>query len=489
MRSFCTYHPEKPAAWECESCRVAFCDACADKRPGEGSRCPKCGEPVSWLGTSNLLDPYWNRLPGIVTYPFFPTPVLLNVFLAGLLLFLHYKGFADPWVKASLLGTWFVYALSAFNRTSSGELHPPEVSLTASFRDFRLLAGQVLMFGCLAAAFHAAVRTFGLGVGILFAVMVFVYLPAMLMRLSSARHLMDALSPLGLLRVPVTLGGAYLLMIGLLAFPAGALLLFRQSPALPLPFHQGIDFFLLNTYALMALHFTGYVLLQYRERIGARPAYDELSSRAWFKKQADPAAGPLARKVDVLIREQKYDAAVSRLETATRTYGVKDLDIMDRYLQLMGLTGRTAQMLDYGRTHVTRLIAEGKKEAACNAYRLCSEKDRQFAPPAGDLMKLAGWLKTSGYPKEAVRAYAAFARVYRGDGQAAVAVFRAAEILNETFGRKNKAAKLLKGLVVQYPDHDLIPFFLNYLQQIRQQSPPVAARSQKPRPAPDHSPP
>lgn len=81
MRTFCSYHPTKPAHFSCSRCNGDYCSGCVTKRSferyGRAERyyyCPKCEGVLDRLAISNVIDPFWNRLPKLFLYPFHPRP-------------------------------------------------------------------------------------------------------------------------------------------------------------------------------------------------------------------------------------------------------------------------------------------------------------------------------------------------------------------------------------------------------------------------------
>ena len=90
MKSYCKYHPTRPAHWHCDQCDTPRCPECIETRDMGGYRqgeklhmCPQCNLPLRWLGVENIIDPFWKRLPKFFLYPFSPRPLLLMVGLSG----------------------------------------------------------------------------------------------------------------------------------------------------------------------------------------------------------------------------------------------------------------------------------------------------------------------------------------------------------------------------------------------------------------------
>jgi tetratricopeptide (TPR) repeat protein len=142
------------------------------------------------------------------------------------------------------------------------------------------------------------------------------------------------------------------------------------------------------------------------------------------------------------------------------------IEAHDRYFNLLKQKNNPEDVLVHGRTYLEKLIKAVEKSKSCNLYLECSKLDKLFTIESKYFLKLAGWLKQSGYFNEAIRAYSAFTKAYSQDPMIPNAYFRAAEIFNEQLNQKAKAKTILNGLIKKYPDHDIIPFAKNYLRGI-----------------------
>ena len=84
MKKFCDGHPTRKAHWHCSKCSALLCPECVVERGSESYGqtktehfCPKCNLPVDWIGVQNLIDPFWNRMPRIFSYPVSMQPLIL----------------------------------------------------------------------------------------------------------------------------------------------------------------------------------------------------------------------------------------------------------------------------------------------------------------------------------------------------------------------------------------------------------------------------
>ena len=476
MSIFCSYHPTRPAEWECEYCDQLLCNECIIHRrisrpAGESVYhiCPKCNREATWLGIANLLTPFWNRLPHFFVYPFFFKPLILNVVLCVLTYFFMGCGVVDVLVRFAIWGVWLKYSFASLQTTAKGNLTPPPITLDNISNNFEDVFKQLVLYLILIVGLifiTAATTPF---FGIILAVVCFTCLPAMIILLVSTGSMVQALNPVAFTVLPFRIGWGYLIMYFFLAILAGApAALFKMTapfiPGLLLPF---LIIFFQNYYTLISYNLMGYVLLQYHEEIGYDVDYEDFVTEESGSTPDVSAMSPFLNEVEIRIKDGEYEQAENMLEKEIRENSSKDLDVLGRYYELLKLGKKTSQIPVHGKLYLEELIKAEDKDTACRVFLECTRIDNQFAPSPKAFVKLAGWLKNTGHIKEAIRAYAAFNRIYSKDPMVPIVCFRAAELFNDRLGQKAKADTLLKGILKQYPDHDIIPFVESYLKKLQ----------------------
>lgn len=475
MQIFCSYHPTKPASWDCGACDSLLCEDCVVCRKvnqlgvtKEFHLCPKCNQEVKWLGVSNLLEPFWNRLPRFFIYPFSLRPLILNLILCLAMLFFSGTSLFNNLARFAIWGIWLKYSFSALQTTAKGNLNPPDVTAQNISENFQEVFKQLGIYFALAFFFGIVVNLFGKSFGILYGAIALLFLPSMIILLVSTQSLFQALNPFAFLRLPFRIGGGYLLMYFFLITLGGApvVILNLTIKFLPMAMVPIITIFFKNYYTLISYNLMGYVLLQYHEEIGYDVDYEDFAKETSKKKTPASPASPLLNEIEIHVKDGNYDQALKIIQTEININNSNDLDIFDRYYRLLKLKNMSSDMLSHGKKYIDILIESNIKSKAIEIYIECSDVDKQFAPGSKGFVKLAGWLKKAGHSNEAIRAYSTFTKIYSNDPMIPNVYFRAAEIFNERLGQKTKARNLLNGLIKKYPDHDIIPFVRNYLKGI-----------------------
>ncbi len=475
MKTYCNYHPTEPASWDCELCDIFICDDCVvskkDVQFGVTKTfhlCPKCNRRVTWMGISNVLTPFWNRLPRFFIYPFSAKPLILNIILCVSMLFFSRASLFSNLMRFVVWGIWLKYAFAALQSTARGSLIPPDISTQTLSENFEDVFKQIGIYLALIFGAGLVMGTFGKGAGILFGIFSLLFLPSMIILLVSTQSLLKALNPVAFISLPARIGWGYLNMYVFLAVLGGAPILVLNLAAKifpPLLAYLCMLFFQ-NYYTLISYNLMGYVLLQYHEEIGFQVDYEDFIKEKEGPKNIPKASSPIANEVDMHLKEANYEKALDILRTEINRNNTNDPELYDRYYQLLKIKKMTAEMVTFGKKYIDQLIVHKNESKAGDVYLECSGIDKEFILDPKQLLKIGGWLKKSGRSKEAIRVYAVFTKAYSKDPMIPMAYFRAAEIYNETLGQKQKANNMLNAVIKKYPDHEITPFIKNYLKQI-----------------------
>ena len=479
MKQFCQYHPTTPAHWYCEQCNKALCPRCVEARDMGGYHqgekmhmCPNCNRPVQWMGISNIIDPFWKRIPRFFLYPFGVRPLALMLVLSIVTTLLFQSGIIGVLTQIVVWGVAFKYAYAILQSTAGGDLTTPPLNAKTLFENFGPVVKQV---GIYIAVFFAAGVVFaqlGMVAGWIFVVSGTLFLPAMIILLVTTESLIQAINPMMFVTLAVRIGWGYLLMYFFYSILGGAPALLGQHVIQHLPpLLQLFVFTLVKLYyTFISYHLMGYVILQYHEDIGYRVDFEDFKDAETDSQQAEMEAdtpeGRLLRRVNQMIKDGEHENARTLIENETGQAGISDPVLSERYYTLLKLTGASDKLAVHGSGHLALLVQQGNKDAAVTVYRECLAAQADFAPGAAALFKIGGWLNESGDGKAAIGAFNRLTKLHPRDPLVPKSYFRAAQIFNDRLMNPQKAKNILKGLMKKFPDHDIIPFVERYLGEM-----------------------
>jgi tetratricopeptide (TPR) repeat protein len=483
MTDLCSYHPTQPAWWQCPNCAKFLCPKCIVHRKGGYTGndnfffCPKCNVPGTQLNTTNIIQPFWRRLHKCFVYPFSSVQSVLVIFGLALLstLFAH-AGFFGLLLKIIPWALMVKYAFEALRATAEGRYRPPPLTSQVLTDNLGIVFKQVALFVALALLFIFVVARMNPFFWILFGVLVFIGLPAMLIILAINDDLGQALNPVYFLGMAVRIGWGYLLLFFflLLLYSAPSALgyaVIRHMPeATRLFFWTAAN----NYYTLVTYHLMGCVILQYHERLSYPVDFGTLL--ASLHPSTAPAALPAGQAPAVaheagllndlapLIQDGDLDGAIALIKKETELR-IDDLQLSERYVHLLQMRHRDQELAEYAPRHLDLLVKAGDKDKALALFSECMGKE---GPPAAaaTLFKIGSWFNEQGNAKMAVHTFNLLTKAHPQDALIPKAYYRAAQILHEKLMNTDRAKKILTALISKYPDHEIANFARTYLKGI-----------------------
>lgn len=277
MKQYCQCHATRTAYWYCDRCMRALCPQCVDAgdmeglyRDEKGHMCSNCDSPLQWLGEGTVITPFWQRTQQFFLYPISLHPFLLMIVLAVMAALLEGPGIIGLLINAVIWGISLTYAYAVLLKTAGGDFCVPRLSGETLRHNF----GSVLkQFGIFFFVFFAAVisvRILGHLAGTLFIFFFVMFLPSMIMLLVTTNSLIQALNPIMFVTLAFRIGWGYLLMYFFIVLLGGAPALIAQYVIRYLPSASQIFIITMAQiyYTFIAYHLMGYVILQYRKKIG-----------------------------------------------------------------------------------------------------------------------------------------------------------------------------------------------------------------------------
>ncbi len=476
MTVFCKYHPTRPAHWLCPKCQTPLCPDCILKREkggyGLGTKkiylCPQCRIEADWIGASNLIEPFWQRLPVFFAYPFKAQPLSLNIILTIMVVFFGWI----PFFKFLVLAVLIKYAYMVLRKTVYGDLRPPAYDTIVGLNDITPVLQQWFLFFLLAVLGTFVFAATGLPGAALYALAVIFLLPAIIILLATSERISHALNPVMFIGMVAQIGSGYLLMwffLALLFFAPSAV--FQLTHKIMPPYVTVfVISFARNYYTIISYFLMGYVILQYHERLNYTIEYEDFYDPAAKQQKETAATDPQQEIIDEagrLAKEGKPEEAVDYIKKMTAAGGIVSIVLLERFYQLLRFKKDVPAMLEQGRELIHKLIAENQRKKACQVFIECALESKAFQLAAPDLLKLSGWLHQDGKVKAAANALNKLVKYYPEDPLAPKAYFQIAQIYNEKLNDAVMSRKIIATLLKRYPDHDIVPFAERYLAGLK----------------------
>jgi len=480
MTAYCRYHSQKPAYFGCPQCGSVYCDDCVQRRktsdlPNADQEilCPKCLVKVSWSGVSNIIDPFWKRLPGFFKYPLSRWPMSLNIVLSLAGLILAGDSLFGKLIQLIVFAVVLKYSYSSLKCTAKGDLRAPAITLETVSRELGPVFKQFAMYFIIFYLFSLVLGGFGLVLGIIYLVLATVFIPAMVMLLVTTGSLFHAINPLLFVPLVARIGWPYLLLYVFLsllgsapAFLAGYLSKILPPKLLLLSMNMSWIY-----YTIISYHLMGYVLLQYHKEIGYEVNYTDLKglygdvAEVGVTTEIDLEETVLLR-VNQLLKEGDHNGALEHIQTELSPDQIHNLPLSERYFKLMVLKNRVPEMVTYGAHHLQLLAEHDQSHQAREVYQECIKADYGFAPDPLTLFKVAGWSNA----EMAVETYNRLARYHPHSDLVPKAFLRSAQLFHDRFLDAEKAIKLLHEIISHFPDHEILPRVKKYLKHIENES-------------------
>jgi hypothetical protein len=197
-------------------------------------------------------------------------------------------------------------------------------------------------------------------------------------------------------------------------------------------------------------------------RTFSRPAPKKNQKAGVSKHNDDDLPG----RVDKLVEDGNIDDALYILEREQEALS-SDLNLSERYYNILKLKDRTDGMLGHARAYLDLLAKGGTKKKLCEVYMECASKSSDFSASSSASFKIAGSMVETGNPKAAADVYLAFIKNNQDDPMVPKASFLAANIFNERLLDHQKAVEMLEGVIKKYPGHETATHARQYLGQIK----------------------
>lgn len=490
MPVYCTYHPLHYAAFSCPKCHANLCPSCIVKKKNEFYGyskdvylCPKCTVFVDKLSFAHAIEPFWKRLPAIFQYPLHLQPIALIIALAFIQTFFASKTLTGLIVQILCFGIILTYACLALAASANGRLHPPPIEPSAISKNFNLFFKQLALYVILAIVVYQLASTLLPYLGIeptlilasVFGLITMLLLPAMIIMLAVTKSLVAAIAPHAFILLAWRIGWPYLALCFFLSIliSAPAMLAGLIWNHLPREVGYFLAMVFSSYYMIVSYHLMGYMLFQYHEKAGYQVDYEGDFHSSVHKQNASKnaqsgnQADDLLNRINVLIRDGNYDAAVSEIQQSTHGV-ITDPALADRYYNLLYLRKMKADLLAFAPDYIKLMYKTNDKEKICAAYLFCSPLRPDFLDDHPSLLFAVGkTLLESNYAMDALKVFDHFVQIHQDHSMTPNSYFFIARIFNEKLNNPVRAAKIIQWLMKNHPFHENASFVQAYAKQIK----------------------
>jgi hypothetical protein len=266
----CKYHPLAPATYRCNQCQMMTCDECSNGcSHSVEAECFLCHQRLQSLGAANSAEPFWRRLQQSFRYPMDPqaaTIIGVVSLLTALCSFIPSIFILLPLLILS--GAMMKYAFTCLESTALGNLIAPDIG-QAFGEGLSLIIKLIAIFILLGAAVIGIVVMVGATLGMFVGVLFMVSLPAILINFSINESIIEALNPINALRLMLSIGMPYLLLLvfmGIMVVSVGVISQFigDTNSLITITLQSVVS----NYYTIVIFHIMGYMIFQYQDRLG-----------------------------------------------------------------------------------------------------------------------------------------------------------------------------------------------------------------------------
>lgn len=469
MSITCSFHPTLPAHFQCHSCDTSFCESCVTVRRVEsyGSTdkhyfCPACETEVLLIGIANILEPFWKRLGPIFLYPFQSAPLIMTLLLSFVGALLYFSGLVQLLVWVVMMK----YAYAVLIATGQGSLRAPKVTWGQINDNLSSVFKQVVIYAIIGWLTVLIFARFGPLAGFPFLALSALCMPMIIMLLVATDSMIRALNPLIFFPVIFRIGWPYLLLYLFFTLLSACpfYLLSLIAGNLPPQVETFLSLFVGQFYLLVSYHLMGYVLLQYHREIGFEVDYDHFlkNSSPKGKRKTVSEKEQFRNTLAVLIKSGRYDKAIPLLREKI-AIDCPDIQLADKYLQLLKLAGETERAANYMPILVGHLVHASRKERAMELL-LEIMKNKLVSPPPETVLIVGDWFEERGSNKQALDSYVYCIRNCKDQVIISEAYFRLAKLLHEKGNNSTKAAKLLRTILKIAPSSEIAQKAGDYLQ-------------------------
>jgi hypothetical protein len=424
--------------------------------------CPVCQRAMESLGSSNIITPFWQRIPKFFLYPLNTTPLIVLFVFAGVQSILagHLIGLLLTLV---IFVVFMKYAYIVLEQTSQGYLKPEKLDASDLIEDLELPFKQLLIVILIGVSYGYLQSA---GLWFLGALLTALILPASTMVLAVEHSFIKAINPLMLFGVIQRIGLQYLtLCVFLFLLLTGSEIsigfIYHYLPDLIVP---GVVWFINMYFFLVMFNMMGYVLFQYHESLGYTPDAEILEQLD--ASESTNGNDPGMSDVTILYHEGKIEEAQARLaELIMETPG--NMTYRERMHKLLINTKNISALREFSGEYISRLMEDERPSEAQRVFSDCYSLDKSFKYGTGaQRHAMAELLHNNGQSRAALSLLSNLHKDQPEYEHIPEAYLLVAKILFESYNEDEKAKQILEFVKTRYPRHERLSKINDYLKVI-----------------------
>ncbi|HVK98457.1 MAG TPA: hypothetical protein VM553_01530 [Dongiaceae bacterium] len=412
------------------------------------------GDELQYLGSANTAQPFWEILGQFFRYPFKPDCLMMiGIFVVaswGVLSVADGTGIVFMLIGALVILACITrFGFLVLEYTSEGREEPPTLNETLANTGFEALFQQIVVQVIFVVFLVLVGRLGSTFLNIIALSLVVFVTPASLMILATEKSISLAVSPSSISHLIRSVGWSYLLLYAFLFLLWGAeaamFEVFAEeiAPQYFLPAFIGMTlYFMVVAYNLM-----GYVIFQYQSEIGF------VAEDAVAREKRRSSIDPLDSKVEVLVKEGRYEKAVETLSKHLRAQpgSVRHHDKLSRLLIAMD---DREQALAHSQAYMDAVHKLGDESRLYFLYNDYEKLDPKFLPETPAIcLTLAHQLYRRGKFNPTCHLLANMHKRAPNFGDIPEAYLLIARALFDGLKDSHKASQYLKFIKAKYPDY------------------------------------
>ncbi|GAB1266701.1 hypothetical protein NBRC116493_03040 [Aurantivibrio infirmus] len=275
---------------------------------------------------------------------------------------------------------------------------PPEISDSYG-GGIALIAKLLVIVFAMGAVIYSADRFLGPQFAGLFVFLLAVALPAVFIIFGMTNNLLEALNPLSIIQLITSIGLPYGLILGFILVMSASVGVINELIGYEFTVvSSSLQSIVSNYYMIVMFHIMGYTIFQYQGELGFTAREDFGDGKA-YRSDRDR----LAAKLDVTLKEGRYNDVVKLFDTALKQYP-NDKEFNKQYFEFLYASKRTQVIEESATRYLSFLVRSKQDHQLTIVYKRVLQQMPTFKPDTANLRCiLANACKKNGDSISAVK--------------------------------------------------------------------------------------